>query len=547
MLCGSWSFLAASLLVTFLRTAAGHNCADGSRVTCLAVQSPDAKGALRPNAYGHGFNAQGVAQCTPTGKKVYCLVDHDYHQCSQGQAPCCADGSDPNHGNGHSHEDPNDGAMCGNQIVLDDMDTTIGSEMSMAYEGSFRPCQKDAYNQQFHHDWGNNKGMASFSFKFDPPKSGCYKIEEHHPGSDVSCSRYLPSNTRLDVAYCRGRSTTFYVNQAINGGQWTEVGSLPFFKGSVGRLTLKNSGSDQCTAQGQGEDCFWVADALRLTWTGSQCGAQPVTQSPTAALVVTTTTVAEMASSDIFSQPWSGREGVVLLRASLGNGQGSDEVLMKLEAHQSIIAATVAAHLGHRSVEIKAISVSGRRLAINSDSTLFEIRYAASEKIGDPAADELKQELQTAFDAAGVGVVVQSAEVSWLEPELSDAFRSADKEAGGDDDSVGLWANATVVTFGSVFIVLSLVIIAFMVRRAHYRKTHAQATEAANQATSDHQEDLEVAVAKDNEVVGMEAEKKETGDGMEIVSVSTDEPPASEEGVGSEVSSPTAGGGPEGK
>jgi hypothetical protein len=106
-------------------------------------------------------------------------------------------------------------------IVLDDMDTGSVYKSSYAFEGlGLSACMKDAYNGQFHHDWSRNKGKAQFTFKFEPPKDGCYMIEEYHPGSNDSCSQYLPSNARLEVGACKSKKTSFYINQAKNGGQW---------------------------------------------------------------------------------------------------------------------------------------------------------------------------------------------------------------------------------------------------------------------------------------------------------------------------------------
>merc|ERR1719401_2347554 len=98
----------------------------------------------------------------------------------------------------------------------------------------------DAWRGQFHHDWANNKGSASYTFKVNVPVSGCYKLEEYHPGSQWACSRYLPENARLDVKYSKDKSKTLSVNQAANGAKWNEIDSLTFYEGVEGELMMRN-------------------------------------------------------------------------------------------------------------------------------------------------------------------------------------------------------------------------------------------------------------------------------------------------------------------
>lgn len=89
--------LARWLWVAMICTAAGHQCTDGSRTTCMSVRSPATDGAAAAGTQGEGYDAQGVARCSPAGEVVYCLVNHSYHQCHEGELPCCADGSGPSH------------------------------------------------------------------------------------------------------------------------------------------------------------------------------------------------------------------------------------------------------------------------------------------------------------------------------------------------------------------------------------------------------------------------------------------------------------------
>jgi hypothetical protein len=256
---------------------------------------------------------------------------------------------------------------------------------------------KDAYNGQFHHDWARNKGTADFTFEFEPPKDGCYIIEEHHPGKDAACSQYLPSNARLDVDYCKGLKKMFYVDQATRGGQWNKIGSLPFYKGHKGRLTMRNSPDEKCDAS----QCFWIADAFRLTWTGPRCG-------------VGTAAAAEVEDKEkvkVEEEPLL-EKGVLTLLAKASNGY---ELLKELEANRGVLQMVLQAHLGYSSVEVQAIVIKDRRLVGSSaaGSESVEISFSAEggdlrQKLQAAAEDgDLMQKLQAAFDEAGGRVTLK--------------------------------------------------------------------------------------------------------------------------------------------
>eukprot|EP00746_Dinoflagellata_sp_MGD_P166765 gnl/MRDRNA2_/MRDRNA2_96886_c0_seq1.p1 gnl/MRDRNA2_/MRDRNA2_96886_c0~~gnl/MRDRNA2_/MRDRNA2_96886_c0_seq1.p1 ORF type:complete len:780 (-),score=170.16 gnl/MRDRNA2_/MRDRNA2_96886_c0_seq1:616-2955(-) len=151
-------------------------------------------------------------------------------------------------------------------ITLDDLDGDSFSA-SHAHAGTYAPCLKDAYKGQFVHDWARNKGLSSARFSFDPPKDGCYLVEEYHPGGDEACSRYLPKNVQLQIGYCNNKTEEVVVDQGRNGGQWNILGKWPFYKGMPGYFKLSNSAQDSCSM----DQCFWVADAFRVTWLGDDC------------------------------------------------------------------------------------------------------------------------------------------------------------------------------------------------------------------------------------------------------------------------------------
>lgn len=132
------------------------------------------------------------------------------------------------------------------------------------HHGTYSPCLEDAHGGMFHHDWARDKGRVNAEYKFDPPRDGCYVIEEYHPGQNQLCSRYLPKNARVDVDYCKGKSTYTYVDQSQGGGKWNIVGALPFFVGWEGRIKVANNGTATTCPFGKG--CFWIADAFKVTW-----------------------------------------------------------------------------------------------------------------------------------------------------------------------------------------------------------------------------------------------------------------------------------------
>merc|ERR1719162_1637849 len=150
------------------------------------------------------------------------------------------------------------------------MDSALNVHSVNAYEGSFAPCMEDAYNQQFHHDWGKHKGHANFGFKFEAPRSGCYMVEEHHPGSSWTCAQYLPRSTSLVIQHDDKRlPQSYFINQAENGGQWNEIGSIMLSPSAGTKFSMRNAPGEECAAS----TCFWVADAIRLTWTGEKCSS----------------------------------------------------------------------------------------------------------------------------------------------------------------------------------------------------------------------------------------------------------------------------------
>jgi len=382
-----------------------------------------------PSASG-GKSAMGSPFCTPAGKKVYCLKGHSYHQCADGEEPCCQDGSNPSHNGAYQGDSSNyqcsasseeTTAQTAVQIVLDDMEHKSESLLQNAFEGSYAPCMVDAWNGQFHHDWARNKGEASYSFKVNVPVSGCYKLEEYHPGGQYTCSRYLPQNARLDVKYGEGKSTTLYINQAKDGAKWNMVASFEFQNGIEGELLMRNHNAEQCAMS----TCFWVVDAFRLTRTSEHCGeSDPEPEpEPKKVLGLPATTNEGDPQPDLEPKKVLGvtattneeRFGSLLLQASW-SGLGS--VHLEIEEHKGIVETVLAAQLGHTSVEVLSISKQGRRLhGQGGHAEHLKIDFVArDEVVGSSSQKSLRQALQEAFDQKSVGITFHSAIVSWASP-----------------------------------------------------------------------------------------------------------------------------------
>lgn len=162
-------------------------------------------------------------------------------------------------------------APCPAPVVLDDF---AGAAQSTTWaEGWYTPCG-DAYGGHqpvdFHHDNADNKGLVSADYYAQGLTPGCWLVEEHHPGRNPLCARFLPTTAPLTIYGGDGGATaTATVNQAVNGGQWNPVGR--YMLAGHAHLQLSNRGSTECAA---GRDsCYWIADAFRLSWHGPVCDA----------------------------------------------------------------------------------------------------------------------------------------------------------------------------------------------------------------------------------------------------------------------------------
>ena len=86
---------------------------------------------------------------------------------------------------------------------------------------------RDAHGENrphdFHHDNGRDKGSVFAFYRPTIPASGCWSIEEFHPGGSIVCSRHLSSTVPVDISTSFGVRRVF-VDQSSRGNQWNHLG-----------------------------------------------------------------------------------------------------------------------------------------------------------------------------------------------------------------------------------------------------------------------------------------------------------------------------------
>jgi hypothetical protein len=349
-------------------------------------------------------------------------------------------------------------ATCcsGNPVmVLDDLDSEEVFSNTRAHQGSYAPCLQDAYKGQFVHDWARDKGQVSATYSFDPPKDGCYLVEEHHPGRDYACSRYLPQAAKLEVGYCMGKTSQLSIDQSRNGGKWNPVGRWPFFKGHKGSFKMSNSQEDSCSTG----NCFWVADAFRVTWIGRTCKERDVAaaQAEEAAAQPDEDVVAKVNAAEDGSQEQatvdnmkaSTAENSEEEQATSGDmasteTQGTismfvtssgDHADLKLKMENSgVIEMALKAHFGYKSVNVLSLDItSARRLGQPPASSLasdYRIDATFAGQGGQQISNDLTlmDQLQNSLDAKEAGIQVKSVTVSFDSPQTGQPVDVSDKD-----------------------------------------------------------------------------------------------------------------------
>jgi hypothetical protein len=135
-------------------------------------------------------------------------------------------------------------------------------------------------SRTFHHDGLQKDRRAEAIFHFDPPRDGCYLIEQRTEMDSIrwtstNWSRSqnkkceASSNTKVHVHYCKGLQAVGTVDQTPKGfgrqpqDQWTFIAALPFYAGHPGNVTLSNEGTKPGT--------LTLFDQVRFSWSGKDC------------------------------------------------------------------------------------------------------------------------------------------------------------------------------------------------------------------------------------------------------------------------------------
>jgi len=145
------------------------------------------------------------------------------------------------------------------QAMVDSVDAKI---FGRSWAESTKPvpqCQATA-GKTFRHDGLDKARLAKATYLFDPPRDGCYLVEERHPQLE-QCK--ASANTKVHAAYCRGLEAGGTVNQTATAGQWTFLAALPFYAGFQGSVTLSNSETEPGTLA--------IFDQVRFTWSAASC------------------------------------------------------------------------------------------------------------------------------------------------------------------------------------------------------------------------------------------------------------------------------------
>lgn len=294
------------------------------------------------------------------------------------------------------------------QILLDDMDATVNKNTAKMVQST---CSADAYKGKFHiEDNSTQREGAYFELKFDVTQHGCYSLEEFHPSIDTTCSHRLASRARLDVDWCKGQQSTLAIDQSRHGGRWNFLGIFPFYIGWEGALRLSSP---------KGATGLLAVDAFRLTWIGDRC-----TQGMETHLwrEDQARKGGSQAQEDVDRTQW--QAGSLRLSVQSDSSVGAAEQLSSLRSMKLVIEGSLKTHFGALAAQVVDIqTLDGRRLAgcrrLQTTGTFFEVSFRALVSSAKAVSPDLVSELSDALAGAGAKIRVESAEVSWLQPENS--------------------------------------------------------------------------------------------------------------------------------
>eukprot|EP00929_Paragymnodinium_shiwhaense_P105480 TRINITY_DN70543_c0_g1_i1.p1 TRINITY_DN70543_c0_g1~~TRINITY_DN70543_c0_g1_i1.p1 ORF type:complete len:751 (+),score=131.30 TRINITY_DN70543_c0_g1_i1:84-2336(+) len=153
----------------------------------------------------------------------------------------------------------------GASIILDDRDAQFSESQTVCAGAG------DVHNAYFSHNAGLVSRHGFFAaYEFEVKHDGCYLIEERHPTTiPAECGKFKLSSAPFRVDFCKGEVAYARVDQRTRGGHWNVIGWLPFFVGHFSRIAISQEGfSDDICPD---DNCFWAADAFRLSWFADTC------------------------------------------------------------------------------------------------------------------------------------------------------------------------------------------------------------------------------------------------------------------------------------
>lgn len=193
---------------------------------------------------------------------------------------------------------------------------------------------------------------------------------------------------------------------------------------------MSNSPQDSCSMG----NCFWVADAFRVTWLGRDC-SQPVHSPVQKETEANVNTQAEESSTmvgkedDLDSTP---ARGTVTLTVATLSGDSAN-LKLKLK-NDGVIETALQAHFGYKAVNLLSLDITSARRLTDSFSAASNYRIEALfEGYGDGDQNKndqmLMQQVQAQFDAKDAGIQVKSVSVSFESPPTGKPVGSPEEEA----------------------------------------------------------------------------------------------------------------------
>jgi hypothetical protein len=127
----------------------------------------------------------------------------------------------------------------------------------------------------FHHDGLQKDRRAEATFHFDPPRDGCYLVEERIQMDSIQFKHFrskqceASANTKVHVRYSKFMQAVGTMDQTPKEfqrqpeDQWNFIAALQFYAGHPGNVILSNEGTEPGT--------LTMFDQVRFSWSGKDC------------------------------------------------------------------------------------------------------------------------------------------------------------------------------------------------------------------------------------------------------------------------------------